>query len=205
MAGRKTKIESIAKDIVETAQPEEVTTLRLGDVEAHVKRYITMRDTAEIVENVCAACFDDSGKYLPYVRDYMIDIYILRKYTDIDMPEDIEACLTIAYIMNSRRFGDTDGNYTWMDAIRYSAGLDYHIRDCVQSRINFELKKHEREAYDMVRQIYTAARALGVLLNDTIENIAAESDNVTETDGPGSIVADENEKVVPMPVINNED
>lgn len=204
MAGRKAKKESVAKKLAETIKTAEPVTVMCGDIEVHVQRHIPLRDYAEIIEGVCASCFDEDGNYLPYVRDYMIDIYILRKYTDIDMPDDIDMCLSVLDAMSKHGMAD-EPEETWMDAIAWVVGGRRAITDDVQRRIDFELGKYERETHDMLRQIYTTVRSFGILLGDTLEDAAKENPEPVSSDGPGSIVTDEEEKVIQMPVMDNGD
>ena len=189
------KNKASVSDALKNAAPE-FDTVMCGDIEVHVRRSIPMRDYAELVESVCAACFDEMGNYRPYVRQYVLDAEVLRKYTDIEMPDDFDELLKIVDVMNSHRSAD---NYTWMEEIYFIVG-GQAISSDVRERIKFELDKYERETHEMVQRMSNTVRAFGILLEDAISKMPVEEE---QEDKDEEESGDTEGKVISMPVTDN--
>lgn len=56
-----------------------------------VKERLTMTEMLEFVAKVVSMCFDDSGEYMPEILDYAVQSNIVEMYTDMVMPDDLEA------------------------------------------------------------------------------------------------------------------
>ena len=192
-----TKKGVLSESILKHGTPD-VTVVQCGDFEVRVRSDIPMRDYAEIVENVCAACFDDEGNYRPYVRNYMLNIEMLRKYTDIDMPDDLDKCLEIVDILNTHF---NDSHDTWMDAICYAAFSSWNeLCADIKARVQFELNKYERDTHEMVQRMSNTVRSFGLLLEEALDKLPTEGDAAAEP-----AVADDGSKIISMPVSDNGD
>ena len=56
-----------------------------------VKRFIPLRQVMELVDNVASACFAESdGQYLPEVKDFIKNVELISKYTNIVLPSAVE-------------------------------------------------------------------------------------------------------------------
>ncbi len=56
-----------------------------------VKRNLSFGEMMEFVESVVQLCFaNDTDRYIPEVKDFAIKTLVLEKYTNINMPQNIE-------------------------------------------------------------------------------------------------------------------
>lgn len=63
-----------------------------------VLRHISMQDMVEFVNSVVEMCFSsDDMTYQPEIRDFAEKYYIIEKYTNLDLPEDVSEKYDLIY------------------------------------------------------------------------------------------------------------
>lgn len=67
------------------------------DTDVTIKYMIDFEDMLEFVEEVVANAFDSEGEYIPAVIDYMIKRNVIRRYSDIELPDDVNEEYSIIY------------------------------------------------------------------------------------------------------------
>ncbi len=50
-----------------------------------------------IIEAMVQSCFDEDGNYFPVLADMMYRHEVIAKYTNIELPEDVEVCYALFY------------------------------------------------------------------------------------------------------------
>lgn len=59
--------------------------------EMNVRHNVDLKTMMEIINTTVEACFDELGTYLPEVRKPVMWACVVEKYTDIELPDDIES------------------------------------------------------------------------------------------------------------------
>lgn len=75
-----------------------VKTIDVGGIEVIVKRHLTMEEMIDFVNFVSSNCFqDDDDTYMPELKDFLIRREIITRYTNIELPEEVEAQYAFIY------------------------------------------------------------------------------------------------------------
>lgn len=69
-----------------------------------IKYTISFSEMLEFVDGVVATCFDDEHGYLPEVRDFATYNNILKYYTNLTLPEDLDKKYDLIYGSNIIEF-----------------------------------------------------------------------------------------------------
>lgn len=73
------------------AESEKSFTATWAGGEMSVRRNVDFKTMMEIINTTVEACFNELGAYMPEVRYPVMWSCIVEKYTDVELPEDIEA------------------------------------------------------------------------------------------------------------------
>ncbi len=87
--------EKIAVD--ESIVKDEVRTFDWEDKKVEVKRFLPTEDAMGYINDVVAGCLDENGNYFPEAIDFMRRREFIRRYTNIELPDDIMATYKILY------------------------------------------------------------------------------------------------------------
>ena len=186
-----------------------VRDVKCGDVVISVRSHISMRDYAEIVQTVCATCFDVDGSYRPYVEQYVLDVEILKKYTNIKMPESFDDCLKVVDYLDSYA-SSKDEDESVMEEIRWNTNyisLGHDVREA----INFELKKYERDTHAMVQRMSNTVRSISLLAEEMFGQMVEEAEAIAEEESDNNDVAideeesDVQDRIMHMAVVEDGD
>ena len=75
---------------VNASKPENIITFMWGDIEVTVKRRLPLSEYVDFVEGVVKECFTkDDFTYLPEIKNFVINCYVLTKYANFTLPSSI--------------------------------------------------------------------------------------------------------------------
>lgn len=75
-----------------------IRTVRWRNLPISVRPLLTFRETSCFVNTVMAACFDDEhGIAVPEAMDFAIRANTVLRYTNLELPEDLEEQYTVLY------------------------------------------------------------------------------------------------------------
>lgn len=155
-----------------TINPENaVTVFGWNGMNIEVKRYLGMEDMMTFVSTVYNSCFSqDTGKYRPEIKDFVIRHCILEIYANFNLPVDIIERYDIVY--------QTDvipEIMKYIDQTQFNA-IMIAIDSKIDDRLNANVEKFNRdiqEASDMVDNILSYIKGIfDGIDNDTVKQIA---------------------------------
>lgn len=85
-------------DAVKEANPE--NTIEWNGIEIAVTYTIGFGDMVKFVNETVNSCFSEDGTYNPEARDFAIRLNIIEKFTDIKLPDNVEARYWFVYGTN---------------------------------------------------------------------------------------------------------
>lgn len=81
---------------VNTAASE--SEIEWNGIKINIKRILSFREMMEFVQSVVQLCFEsETGSYIPEVKFFAIRAFMLEKYTDMDLPAEIEKKYKLIY------------------------------------------------------------------------------------------------------------
>ena len=150
--------------INESIVENDIRTFEWNGYTIEVKRFLPVEDAMGYIDDVVAECIDENGDYYPAVLDFQRRRELIRRYTNIEMPEDIAAEYKILYGTNL------------CDAV-YEV-IDPDQLDTLWSAINehINLIKYDRRsaAEKQMADIYAMMKSLANVLNDTVGEVNGE-------------------------------
>ncbi len=150
--------------INESIVENDVRTFEWNGYTIEVKRFLPVEDAMGYIDDVVAGCIDENGDYYPAVLDFERRRELIRRYTNIEMPEDIAAEYKILYGTNL------------CDAV-YEV-IDPDQLDTLWSAINehINLIKYDRRsaAEKQMADIYAMMKSLANVLNETVGEVDGE-------------------------------
>lgn len=90
MANKIKKISINAFGKAVNSQYEPIHTIEWNGISIVVKHSLTLRDMLEFVNSVVKSCFGEDGSYMPEVRDFATRNCIIKYYTNISLPSNVE-------------------------------------------------------------------------------------------------------------------
>lgn len=85
-------------DKIMKATYEPTATVSWNDTDIVIKRTLSLQEMMEFVEAVVQLCFEnESGKYIPEIRDFAIKLNTLTKYANFTMPRNINHQYQLIY------------------------------------------------------------------------------------------------------------
>lgn len=94
----KTKMISVNAFEKAAAVEPAVETFEWNGLQIEIKKRIGLQDVIDFAKSVASACFaDDTGEYMPEVRDFAIKTYIIEKYTNIRLPSNTKTMYDLLY------------------------------------------------------------------------------------------------------------
>ena len=134
-----------------------------------------------IIEAMVQSCFDEDGNYFPVLADMMYRHEVIAKYTNIELPEDVEVCYALFY--------NTD---LWL---RVSEYID-----------DVQLRNIQNAAYEMIYQRNDMrAESLKKSVESMVENfskIIGAFDGISASDISGLFSAFANEGIDETKIVN---
>ena len=92
------EIESIIKRDIDSGLNVPHYTFEWCDgVTVDVAHSVSFATELAIIEAMAQSCFDEDGNYFPALADMMFRHEVIAKYTNIELPEDIEVCYALFY------------------------------------------------------------------------------------------------------------
>lgn len=89
-------------DKIMKATYEPTATVSWNDIDITVKKTLSLQEMMEFVEAVVQLCFDEeSGNYLPEVRDFAIKLNTLTNYANFKMPQNLNHQYELIYCTNA--------------------------------------------------------------------------------------------------------
>lgn len=129
--------------------------------EMNVRRRVDFKTLVEIVSMTVEACFDDLGAYLPEAKAIVMWSYIVDKYTDVELPDDIEARANVLI-------------YTDLsNAIRECVDVDqiFAIEDAVDKRIKNSIDAGNNVLMNGVMNTYASLAAIHSEMENALKQI----------------------------------
>lgn len=108
-------INAFEKVMKENYQP--VVEVEWNGLAIEIKRTLSLQEVIHFVEGVVDACFDEeTGDYLPEVKDFLIKYFVLEKYANFTMPSNTnnmydliyctDAFVTVCGYINTEQFSE---------------------------------------------------------------------------------------------------
>lgn len=66
-------------------------------MDVDIKYMIDLVDMLEFVDEVSVNAFDSDGEYIPAVVDFLIKVNVIKRYTNAELPEDIQEQYSFIY------------------------------------------------------------------------------------------------------------
>lgn len=67
-------------------------------IKFHIKRILSFREMMEFVQAAAQLCFEsETGSFIPEVKGFAIKAFMLEKYTDMDLPAEIDKKYKLIY------------------------------------------------------------------------------------------------------------
>ncbi len=67
-------------------------------IKIHIKRILSFREMMEFVQAAAQLCFEsETGSFIPEVKGFAIKAFMLEKYTDMDLPAEIDKKYKLIY------------------------------------------------------------------------------------------------------------
>ena len=90
------------KEIMGTVKAEELNhseydSFEWRGVTVTVAHTVPFATALTIIEAVAQSCFDEEGEYYPILANMMFRHEVIAKYTNIEVPEDVEECYALFY------------------------------------------------------------------------------------------------------------
>ena len=110
-------INAFEKVMKENYQP--IVEVEWNGLTIEIKRTLSLQEVISFVEGVADACFDEeTGDYLPEVKDFLIKSFVLEKYANFTMPSNsnsmyeliycTDAFATVMNHINTEQFGEIE-------------------------------------------------------------------------------------------------
>lgn len=92
------KISITTFDNVMKATYSPAETINWHGEEVIIKRNLSLRDVLTFVDGVTKACFtEETGAYIPEVKDFIIKCYVLEMYANFTLPQNLEHKYELVY------------------------------------------------------------------------------------------------------------
>lgn len=93
---KKISVNAFQKVMKETYSP--TYTFDWNGIEVTVNKTLPIKDMLEFVDDVVKSCFtEETNRYLPEVKDFVIRVCILEKYANFTMPQNLENQYELVY------------------------------------------------------------------------------------------------------------
>ena len=93
---KKISVNAFQKVMKETYSP--TYTFDWNGIEVTVNKTLSLKDMLEFVDDVVKSCFtEETNRYLPEVKDFVIRVCILEKYANFTMPQNVENQYELVY------------------------------------------------------------------------------------------------------------
>lgn len=111
-------------------------------VSIDVKKNISFDDMHKIVIGAVEACFNESGEYLPEVKEFFINAAIVSFYTNIELPKDTADCYMFVAASDIINAIESIANMNQITDIRRSVNdkLEYFVNTNIKA-INSGINK----------------------------------------------------------------
>lgn len=128
-----------------------------------VRPVVDLSTFASAVENAAASCFDEDGKYVPWMRDIAFGYSVIAAYTNVEIPDDLNDLFAL--------LTGTDIYYNVVNAIDENqlAMLDHAIRRKVKHILDEQNSAREQEldrALAMLNFITQKYNEIGMIFNE---------------------------------------
>lgn len=137
-----------------------------------IKKFVGLSDVVEIVTNVANTCFYSSdSSYHPEVKDFATKSFILEKYTNINLPSNMDKRYDVIY-----KSGIYDFVIEYIDTKQLEEIIDAIEEKIIYiSDLNTEaVHKQINEAYAGIMNIYNQmANLFDGISSDDIKNMAS--------------------------------
>lgn len=128
----KVSVRAFEKVVKEVENKE--TTFEWNGLEITVRTTISFQDTLNFVSSVVNSCFDDNtGKYLPEIKTFMIKLFVLTYFTNISLPSNPENAHSFIY--NTDIFDEVASRINKQQFHELCGAIDDKIDYLVNSRI----------------------------------------------------------------------
>ena len=189
----------ILRDYINSRESEITDTWTPGNFEITVRHTLPLRDVLTFVNEVVSTCFDEeSGEYLPEVKDFIIKKNILEMYANFDLPKNAEECYSLIY-------GSGVVNYVlgYVNTDQFNeimASIDEKLNHFVQTNIEM-VHKQLNELYMSFDTIMTQMEAIfsGVNAEDMKKLVGALSNFKLDEEKLVKAYMGSKGKVVQMP------
>lgn len=163
---KKVSIRSIEEAV--EGKTQDTTTVEFNGLEINVKRILPFYDMIRFVRSVVDGCFkDDDGSYIPEVKNFLIRIYVLAYYSNINLPQNVEKQYEFAY---------TTGLFeTVIGHIEPAQFAD--ICDAIDENIEYIVESNNKEMQSQIVSVQNMIKELGEQLNGLFDGVGNEDIN----------------------------
>lgn len=127
---------------------EEYGEIEYDGVKFLLRETIGFMQMMEIVETVVRACFITDGSYRPEFKDFMLRCEVLEKYTNIDLPSDINEQYDIVY---------KSGIFGHVVSCINKEQLGIIIKN-IDDRIDYNVNSNVMRIEEKISEIYTSVK-----------------------------------------------
>lgn len=83
------KAEKDVQEVANANKYEKITEIKFEGKKVSVRYTIRLDEYLSVVSNVYLSSFTDSGEYMPEMTEVSLKYYIIKTYTDFELPDDI--------------------------------------------------------------------------------------------------------------------
>lgn len=148
MSDNKVSSEVFKACVDKYSQSKDPVKVMWHDIEVEIKPMLSYTNVLLFIDGVVSSCFlDEDNTYVPEVKDFAINSFIISYYTNIELPEDVAE--QYDYVMRSDIYGVI---FDTIDGIQFEqiiGAIDEKIRHIADSNIQ-ALQKEVFELYGAI-------------------------------------------------------
>lgn len=133
-----------------------------------VKKNIGITDMIQFVHDVSSTCFStNDGEYLPEVFDFVVRCATLDRYTNIELPEEIEDKCSVLY-----------GTDIYMMVISHVDSVQYNVLlEAARKKVDYVAQSNIEALTKQINDIDAKFDEIADQLNKLFENVDGDSLN----------------------------
>ena len=152
------KFEMIKK--IAEKESSERTTVDWNGVEISVKKTVSLDDMMSVVLGVVGSCFDEDGNYIPEVVDIIEKHNVIKWYTDIDVPNDINESFDLIYRTDLYQIVIGKIDQTQLATIHKA------IREKIEYLVNVRADAVSNKCIELIGELSKVSDGLSTLFGD---------------------------------------
>ena len=156
--------------------PIEPVKVMWHDIEVEIKPMLSYAEVLLFIDGVVNACFlEDTNAYVPEVKDFAINTFLISYYTNIELPEEIIE--KYSYVLRSDIYGLI---FDVIDGVQFKqivAAIDEKVRQLADTNIQ-ALQKEVFELYGIIDNMSSQFESIfsGISNDDMAKMLSALAD-----------------------------